>query len=114
MNSWSVYELVVKSTNPCAMKIHRAEKLINVKSCLARASPAEDHRKNGIRKSNHNPHSSSLKVIGRGSRVVKLSDRGWPCQEFDPSTTKDPPCRAAMYVESVESSNVLPLMWCSS
>ncbi|GFT72866.1 hypothetical protein TNCV_1891741 [Trichonephila clavipes] len=30
--------------------------------------------------------------------------------EFEPSTTKDPPCRAAMHVKSVESSNVLP--WC--
>ncbi|GFV45719.1 hypothetical protein TNCV_2839731 [Trichonephila clavipes] len=25
------------------------------------------------------------------------------CHEFEPSTTKDPPCRAAMHVESVES-----------
>ncbi|GFT43402.1 uncharacterized protein TNCV_4775301 [Trichonephila clavipes] len=25
------------------------------------------------------------------------------CHEFDPSTTKDPPCRAAMHVKSVES-----------
>ncbi|GFU73570.1 hypothetical protein TNCV_3360101 [Trichonephila clavipes] len=47
---------------------------------------------------------------GRGSRVVKVSDSGWPCHEFEPSTTKDPPCRAAMHVKSVESSNVLS--WC--
>ncbi|GFT53462.1 hypothetical protein TNCV_3324511 [Trichonephila clavipes] len=26
-----------------------------------------------------------------------------PGHEFDPSTTKDPPCRAAMHVKSVES-----------
>ncbi|GFW56852.1 complement C3 [Trichonephila clavipes] len=31
--------------------------------------------------------------------------------EFEPSTTKDPPCRGAMQVKSVESSNVLPLVW---
>ncbi|GFS97289.1 hypothetical protein TNCV_1824551 [Trichonephila clavipes] len=31
------------------------------------------------------------------------------CHEFEPSTTKDPSCRAAMHVKSVESSNVLPL-----
>ncbi|GFV68135.1 uncharacterized transposon-derived protein F54H12.3 [Trichonephila clavipes] len=28
---------------------------------------------------------------GRGSLVVKVSDRGWPYHEFEPSTTKDPP-----------------------
>ncbi|GFV28231.1 hypothetical protein TNCV_679191 [Trichonephila clavipes] len=27
---------------------------------------------------------------------VKVSDRGLPGHEFDPSTTKDPPCRAAI------------------
>ncbi|GFU34305.1 hypothetical protein TNCV_1991041 [Trichonephila clavipes] len=45
---------------------------------------------------------------GRGSRVVKVSDRGSPCHEFEPNTTKDPLCRAVMHVKSVESSNVLP------
>ncbi|GFV34980.1 hypothetical protein TNCV_2098081 [Trichonephila clavipes] len=40
---------------------------------------------------------------GRGSRVVQVSDRGLPGHEFEPSTTKDPPCRAAMHVKSVES-----------
>ncbi|GFW11431.1 hypothetical protein TNCV_3809501 [Trichonephila clavipes] len=33
----------------------------------------------------------------------KVSDRGLPGHEFDPSTTKDPPCRAVMHVKSVES-----------
>ncbi|GFX00825.1 hypothetical protein TNCV_4577921 [Trichonephila clavipes] len=51
---------------------------------------------------------------GRGSRVVKVSDRGWPFQEFEPSATKDPPRRGAIHVKSVESSNVLPLVWCGS
>ncbi|GFX30560.1 uncharacterized protein TNCV_3462101 [Trichonephila clavipes] len=49
--------------------------------------------------------------LGHGSRVVKVLDHGWPCLEFQPSTTKDPPCRAAMHVKSVESSNALPLVW---
>ncbi|GFU68661.1 hypothetical protein TNCV_308761 [Trichonephila clavipes] len=40
---------------------------------------------------------------GCGSRVVWASDRGWLCHEFEPSTTKDPPCRAAMRAKSVES-----------
>ncbi|GFU70165.1 hypothetical protein TNCV_5057591 [Trichonephila clavipes] len=47
---------------------------------------------------------------GRGSRVVKVSDRGWSCHDFEPSTTKDPSCRAAMHGKSVESSNVFPLV----
>ncbi|GFY31456.1 hypothetical protein TNCV_4990151 [Trichonephila clavipes] len=45
-----------------------------------------------------------------GSQVVKESDRGWHCHEFEPSTTKDPPCRAVMHVNSVKSSNVFPLV----
>ncbi|GFX77653.1 hypothetical protein TNCV_1105701 [Trichonephila clavipes] len=53
-------------------------------------------------------------IRGRGSPVVKVSDRGWPCHEFEPSTTKDPPCRGAMHVKSIESSNVLPLVWWGS
>ncbi|GFS55421.1 hypothetical protein TNCV_1627051 [Trichonephila clavipes] len=58
------------------------------------------------------PHSTNFYIpTNRGSRVVKVSDRGWPCYEFEPSTTKDPPCRAAMLVKSVESSTVLPLKW---
>ncbi|GFY17170.1 hypothetical protein TNCV_1089461 [Trichonephila clavipes] len=44
-----------------------------------------------------------LKFGGRGSRVVLVSERGLLCHEFEPSTTKDPPCRAAMHVKSVES-----------
>ncbi|GFT83024.1 hypothetical protein TNCV_4811 [Trichonephila clavipes] len=35
-------------------------------------------------------------------------------QGIEPSTTKDPPCWGAMHVKSVESSNVLPLVWCGS
>ncbi|GFV30275.1 uncharacterized protein TNCV_97501 [Trichonephila clavipes] len=31
------------------------------------------------------------------------------CQEFEPSTTKDPPYRGVMHVKSVEISNILPL-----
>ncbi|GFV66813.1 hypothetical protein TNCV_1780301 [Trichonephila clavipes] len=52
--------------------------------------------------------------FGRGSRVVYVSDRGLPCHEFEPSTTEDPPCRAAMHVKSVKSRIVLPLVWCGS
>ncbi|GFV91575.1 hypothetical protein TNCV_770411 [Trichonephila clavipes] len=34
--------------------------------------------------------------------LPQVSDRGLPCHEFEPSTTKDPPCRVAMRVKSVE------------
>ncbi|GFX82463.1 hypothetical protein TNCV_2166111 [Trichonephila clavipes] len=44
----------------------------------------------------------------RGSLMVMVTDRGWPCHEFESSTTKDLPCTEAMHVTSVESSNVLP------
>ncbi|GFU45739.1 hypothetical protein TNCV_3374061 [Trichonephila clavipes] len=42
--------------------------------------------------------------------MVKVSDRGWLRHEFDPSTTKDPPCRAAMHVNlpRVQTSS----LWC--
>ncbi|GFX00921.1 hypothetical protein TNCV_4578871 [Trichonephila clavipes] len=48
------------------------------------------------------------------AREVKVSDRGLSYHELDPSTTKDTPCRGAMHVKSVESSDVLPLVWCGS
>ncbi|GFS72872.1 hypothetical protein TNCV_1392791 [Trichonephila clavipes] len=44
-----------------------------------------------------------IRACGRGSRVVWVSDRGLPCHEFEPSTTKDPPCWAALHAKSVES-----------
>ncbi|GFT23010.1 hypothetical protein TNCV_1857881 [Trichonephila clavipes] len=43
---------------------------------------------------------------GRGSKVT---DSWQACHEFEPSADEDPPCRGAMHVKSVESSNVLPL-----
>ncbi|GFV66660.1 GPI mannosyltransferase 3 [Trichonephila clavipes] len=51
---------------------------------------------------------------GRSSRGIKASDCGWPCHEFEPSTTKHPLCRGVMHVKSVKSSNVLSLGWCGS
>ncbi|GFW45611.1 hypothetical protein TNCV_3245491 [Trichonephila clavipes] len=48
---------------------------------------------------------------GRGRSVVKALYRGLPCHEFEPSTTKDPPCRETMHVKSVESSNVGVVWW---
>ncbi|GFW18847.1 hypothetical protein TNCV_5133001 [Trichonephila clavipes] len=50
----------------------------------------------------------------RGSLVVKVMDSWLVCHEFEPSSIEDPPCRGAMHVKSVESSNVLPLVWCGS
>ncbi|GFW51347.1 hypothetical protein TNCV_3254761 [Trichonephila clavipes] len=54
------------------------------------------------------------RVFGRGSRVVRVSDHGWSCHEFVPRATKDPPCRGATHVKSIESSNVFPLVRCGS
>ncbi|GFU62466.1 hypothetical protein TNCV_2204011 [Trichonephila clavipes] len=51
-------------------------------------------------------------MCAHGSLVVKVSDRGLLCHGFEPSTNKDPPCWGVMHVKSVESPNVLPLMWC--
>ncbi|PRD34157.1 UNVERIFIED_CONTAM: hypothetical protein NCL1_15471 [Trichonephila clavipes] len=49
------------------------------------------------------------------SNIHGPSDQGigsWQaCHEFELNTTKDPPYSGAMYVKSVESSNVLPLVW---
>ncbi|GFT19519.1 hypothetical protein TNCV_2534111 [Trichonephila clavipes] len=48
-------------------------------------------------------------VMGCGSLVVKGS---WLARhEFEPGTTKDPACMVAVHVKSLESSNVLPLVW---
>ncbi|GFW78882.1 kinectin [Trichonephila clavipes] len=43
--------------------------------------------------------------VSRRAAVAQwLGIQPWQaCHEFDPSTTKDPPCRAAMHVKSVES-----------
>ncbi|GFV71765.1 hypothetical protein TNCV_777821 [Trichonephila clavipes] len=59
-------------------------------------------------------NGSFAKYHGRVSRVVKVLDRGWPYHEFESSTTEDLSCRGAMHVKSVESSNILPLMWCGN
>ncbi|GFW86606.1 hypothetical protein TNCV_4333901 [Trichonephila clavipes] len=51
---------------------------------------------------------------GHGNRVVMVLDCGWPCPDFEPSTTNVSPCREAMHVKSIKSSKVLPLVWCGS
>ncbi|GFV59264.1 hypothetical protein TNCV_2340051 [Trichonephila clavipes] len=57
----------------------------------------------------------SLKIVGSCCRlVVKVTDSQSACQEFEPSTAKSPPCMAAVHVKSIESSNVLPSVWCVS
>ncbi|GFU98605.1 hypothetical protein TNCV_3654361 [Trichonephila clavipes] len=33
------------------------------------------------------------------------------CRESEPSTAKEPPCRGTMHVKSVETSNILPMVW---
>ncbi|GFW02174.1 paired amphipathic helix protein Sin3a [Trichonephila clavipes] len=48
---------------------------------------------------------------GRSSLVVKVMDLELACHELKPSTTENPLCSRAMYIKSVKSSNVLPLVW---
>ncbi|GFW41247.1 hypothetical protein TNCV_1002401 [Trichonephila clavipes] len=68
----------------------------------------------------HSPrHSNTLSQIlyqihfqircGHGSLVVRVTESGRECREFEPSTAEDPPCMEAMHAKSVVSSNVLPL-----
>ncbi|GFS95205.1 hypothetical protein TNCV_2705431 [Trichonephila clavipes] len=105
---WSRYRIVaglVTSSSPVPLKIRRVGE-----RCTLNLSRAQTFtRWSGAR-------YTPVWVIGRGrgSRVVKVSDRGLPCHEFEPSATKDPPCRAAMHTKSAEISNVLPLVWCGS
>ncbi|GFV72914.1 DUF5641 domain-containing protein [Trichonephila clavipes] len=47
--------------------------------------------------------------LGRINNIYPGKD-----SKLEPSTTEDPPCKGAMDVKSVERSNVLPLVWCSS
>ncbi|GFT19474.1 hypothetical protein TNCV_2533781 [Trichonephila clavipes] len=60
---------------------------------------------------------------GSVCRVKKTPERKSPtclfvdhqrCHEFEPSTTKDPPCRGKVPVKSIESSSVLLLEWCGA
>ncbi|GFV14160.1 hypothetical protein TNCV_526341 [Trichonephila clavipes] len=54
-----------------------------------------------------NPRVAPQFDVNQGAAVAQWLP--WQiCHEFEPSTTKDPPCRAAMHVKSVESRNVLP------
>ncbi|GFV51671.1 neuroendocrine convertase 1 [Trichonephila clavipes] len=50
-------------------------------------------------------------TLRRSSLVANVTD-SWPAShEFEPRATEDPPYRRAMHVKSVESSNVLLLVW---
>ncbi|GFW61711.1 hypothetical protein TNCV_3706461 [Trichonephila clavipes] len=57
----------------------------------------------------YNPQLNSLQpsLEGCGSPVVTVSDYG----KHIMSSTKYPPCRASMHVKSIESLNVLSLVW---
>ncbi|GFX60031.1 hypothetical protein TNCV_4557121 [Trichonephila clavipes] len=67
----------------------------------------------------HSPDKRQMSKLlgsygGYGSLVVKVMGSLLACHEFEPSTTENPPYRGAMHVKSIESSNVLPLVWCKS
>ncbi|GFV98670.1 hypothetical protein TNCV_1453561 [Trichonephila clavipes] len=42
---------------------------------------------------------------------IKVTDSCPASHEFKPSAIEDTPCRGVMYVKSIESSNVLLLVW---
>ncbi|GFX50198.1 hypothetical protein TNCV_2782201 [Trichonephila clavipes] len=75
-----------------------------------------------------NPHGRCFRISFPASHVAVVAEwsRYWivaglvtsarpvPLKiQFKPSI-KDPPCRETMHVKFVESSNVLPLVWCVS
>ncbi|GFV41861.1 uncharacterized protein TNCV_2958771 [Trichonephila clavipes] len=62
--------------------------------------------------SGSNPRSSFVKASYKWPRYPSGQVIGsWlACLEFEPSTTKDPPCRAAMHIKSVDSSNGISLV----
>ncbi|GFV95849.1 uncharacterized protein TNCV_1728991 [Trichonephila clavipes] len=66
----------------------------------------------------YSPDITPLSLAAQNGDYQMPSGQGigsWlACHEFQHSTTKDLPCREAMYVKSVESSTVLPLVWCDS
>ncbi|GFX95614.1 uncharacterized protein TNCV_4826281 [Trichonephila clavipes] len=51
----------------------------------------------------NNKIESSIIPNGRSSQVVKVSDSRLACHDFEPSTTKDPPCREVMHFKSAEA-----------
>ncbi|GFY08785.1 hypothetical protein TNCV_4659781 [Trichonephila clavipes] len=90
---------------------------MHVKHVVAQTSThwcAAEIKRRGV--SSHRCHPLHLTMVqnfeGPGSPVVKLTN-SWPaCHEFEASTAEVPPCRGAMHAKSIESSNVLPLVWC--
>ncbi|GFV99297.1 hypothetical protein TNCV_1512691 [Trichonephila clavipes] len=65
-----------------------------------------------VNKESNQIKPAHLDISGAAVAQLGQSIGSWQaCDEFDPSTTKDPSCSLAMHVKSVESSNVLPLVW---
>ncbi|GFW26961.1 phosphatase and actin regulator 2 [Trichonephila clavipes] len=64
-----------------------------------------------IREKRERESLSSRGNLGRSNLVVKVTDSWLTCHEFEPCTTEELPCRGAMHIESVKSSNILPLVW---
>ncbi|GFW15920.1 uncharacterized protein TNCV_4431931 [Trichonephila clavipes] len=71
----------------------------------------------------NNKYKFNVNFELNGEQMIVFTTRPWAvvpsgedigswqaCHEFEPSATKDPPCRATMHVKYVESSNVLPMV----
>ncbi|GFW66570.1 hypothetical protein TNCV_3841091 [Trichonephila clavipes] len=65
-------------------------------------------------KQNTPRHDERTLRDGRNSLVVRVTDSRRVYHQFKPSTTQDQPCRGTMQVKSVESLNVLRLVWWGS
>ncbi|GFX09806.1 hypothetical protein TNCV_654051 [Trichonephila clavipes] len=57
------------------------------------------------------PYPYGLEISDdRGSLMIKVTDSWILCHEFELGTTEDSPCRGTKHVQSVKTSNILPLV----
>ncbi|GFW60876.1 hypothetical protein TNCV_4870891 [Trichonephila clavipes] len=113
MYSW--YTLDTASLeNPCCLKILEIEWPMRHAPTICPRSKAS---KSGSLPILAIPTANSEQpqiCCGHGSLVVKIKDSWLACQDFEPCALKTCRVGGAMYVKSVESLNVLPLVWYGS
>ncbi|GFY32578.1 hypothetical protein TNCV_673331 [Trichonephila clavipes] len=74
-----------------------------VTSVQEESNPVDDETDENEDSNNKESSKDPSEILTRFLRIGSWQ----ACHEFEPSTTKDPPCWGAMHVKSVESSNVL-------
>ncbi|GFV72263.1 hypothetical protein TNCV_637251 [Trichonephila clavipes] len=92
-----------------SMRMSNQHKTWCLKPCLVGEKRYNSSRRDEDEPDSHS-HSSLLnflRAFGDGPVAGVSGGQGiesWlACLEFEPSATKDPPCRAAMHVKSIES-----------